>query len=224
LIGFKLATRPVFEVAPRLNGCVVERSCSFDWNGGFAASQKQKNVAALHGAYKMYNPGNTVLEISTKSESDLGVAHSAFNLKVRLADGIFPLECCYQSSKVFEKGGPFLDILNSTPSDAKRDQRLRECGNLMHFELERVKWPIQPETMFYDWLYMRAIRDSGSIKNLSQFDAFTDIEFNPKKSLSCQARSAAMAVSLFREKPENWLPDSRDMPSLYLGNALGGLF
>ena len=94
----------------------------------------------------------------------------------------------------------------------------------MHFELERVKWPIQPETMFYDWLYMRAVRDSGNITYLSQFDAFTDIEFNPKKSFSCQARSAAMAVSLFREGPENWLPDGRDMPSLYLGNAQGGLF
>ena len=63
----------------------------------------------------MNNPDNAVLEISTKSGSDIGVAHSAFNLKVRLADGVFPLECCYQSSKVFEKGGPFLDILKSTP-------------------------------------------------------------------------------------------------------------
>lgn len=29
-------------------------------------------------------------------------------------------------------------------------------------------------------------------------DCFTDIEFNPKKSLNCQARSCALAVALKR--------------------------
>ena len=31
------------------------------------------------------------------------------------------------------------------------------------------------------------------------YDAFTDIEFNPDKSLNCQARAAAMFVALNRE-------------------------
>jgi len=30
------------------------------------------------------------------------------------------------------------------------------------------------------------------------YDAFTDIEFNPEKSVSCQASSAALAVDLRR--------------------------
>lgn len=36
-------------------------------------------------------------------------------------------------------------------------------------------------------------------EHLMDFDAFTDIEFNPEKSLNCQARSAALYVSLVRE-------------------------
>ena len=31
------------------------------------------------------------------------------------------------------------------------------------------------------------------LEQLDQYDCFTDIEFNPKKSLACQARSAALA-------------------------------
>ena len=30
------------------------------------------------------------------------------------------------------------------------------------------------------------------INNIIQFDAFTDIEFNPAKSINCQARSVAL--------------------------------
>ena len=219
-----MAARPVFEVIPSQEGCVLECSCQFEWHAGFAISQKQKNIDALHAAYISQTLGRTVLEISTKSNLELGVAHSAFNLKVRIDNQLYPLESCYQGSKVFQRGGPFSDLLHSTPYEAKRDNRLRECGQLLRFELENVRCSKLPQTMFYDWLYMRAVRDTGNIGDLSQFDAFTDIEFNPKKSISCQARSAAMAVSLFREKPENWLPDIQTMPSLYLGNSQGGLF
>ena len=31
------------------------------------------------------------------------------------------------------------------------------------------------------------------------YDAFTDIEFNPEKSVNCQAKAAALYVALFRQ-------------------------
>jgi len=31
---------------------------------------------------------------------------------------------------------------------------------------------------------------------LTKYDAFSDIEFNPKKSINCQARTCAILVSL----------------------------
>jgi type I restriction enzyme M protein len=32
-----------------------------------------------------------------------------------------------------------------------------------------------------------------------EYDSFTDIEFNPEKSINCQAKSCALFVSLHRE-------------------------
>jgi len=50
-----------------------------------------------------------------------------------------------------------------------------------------------------DWLYLNALRENSELaSSLTEFEAFTDIAFNPTKSLSCQARSAALYVSLDR--------------------------
>ena len=37
-------------------------------------------------------------------------------------------------------------------------------------------------------------------KKILNYTAFTDIEFNPKKSINCQARSCALYVSLVKNK------------------------
>ena len=36
-------------------------------------------------------------------------------------------------------------------------------------------------------------------KQIIEYDAFTDIEFNPSKSINCQAQAAAIFVSLYRK-------------------------
>ena len=36
------------------------------------------------------------------------------------------------------------------------------------------------------------------IEELVKYDTFTDIEFNPKKSINCQARTCAILVSLYK--------------------------
>ena len=46
----------------------------FSWNGGFAPSQKQKNIRALHGAFLAAHPDARVLEISSKSMQENGPA------------------------------------------------------------------------------------------------------------------------------------------------------
>ena len=46
---------------------------------------------------------------------------------------------------------------------------------------------------------MNALNQHNDLKDeIIKYDAFTDIEFNPKKSINCQARSAALYVWLFR--------------------------
>lgn len=195
-----MAERPVF--VPRWDGArlVEEKSVAFAWNPGFAPVQKKKNVLAMHAAAHAKGL-HKLLEVSTKSESKLGFRLSAFNLKVRLADGReVPLESAYQGSKVFRDGGPFVDLYDVPPRDAKRDERLKTSGPLVGFKFLGQHWELEPKTAFYDWLYLYSLKEHADfLKVLLDYDGFTDIEFNPVKSLNCQARSCAMLVSLLRK-------------------------
>ena len=141
------------------------------------------------------------LEVSTKSEDNLGVQLSAFNLKIRLKNGHeVPLENVFHSSKVFQHGGPFKSLLALPAGEAKRDERLTNNGKLIGFTSNGFDWPLTPKTIFYDWLYINTVMTYPELlSELEQFNAFSDIEFNPKKSINCQARSAALLVSLHKQ-------------------------
>src|SRR5690348_144690 len=139
-----MAERPVFVPSPQTAELVNEIVCQFDWSPGFAPIQKRKNVAALHAAAAKRGLA-PLLEVSTKSESPLGQYLSAFNLKIgTFRHGEIPLECAFQGSKVFERGGPYTDLYRATSaSDAKRDPRLRESGRLVGFTFEGVSFPLE---------------------------------------------------------------------------------
>lgn len=174
-------------------------SFRFVWNPGFAVVQKQKNITALHwaAARSGYSP---LLEISTKSAEELGRQLSAFNLKVQSQQfGEIPLECAFQGGKVFERGGPYTDLYHSEPRDAKRDPRLRESGRLVGFAFGEQRFPLEPKTAFYDWLYASALwPHREALGQLCQFAGFTDIEFNPGRSVNCQARACALFVAVVK--------------------------
>lgn len=192
-----MATRPIF--IPRTDGdrLVEELPISFTWSPGFAPVQKRKNIAALHEVAGSRGYSN-LLEVSTKSEDPLGQQLSAFNLRVATESlGCVPLECAFQASKVFANGGPYTDLLNSAPREARRDHRLRASGRLIGFRFSGRDWSLEPKTAFYDWLYITAVYDLAQCRSrLQGFDGFTDIEFNPTKSINCQARSCAMFAAL----------------------------
>lgn len=193
-----MAERPVFVPLSDGQRLVDEVPVTFAWHPGMAPSQKRKNVMALHEAAASRRGMEHLLEISSKSDREIGRRLSAFHQRVQLADGrVVSLESAFQASKVFENGGPFLDLLDVEPRDAKRDLRLKESGNLLAFEFEGVRFPLFPKSVFYDWLYARAIYPERMwLKRLSKMDGFTDIEFNPEKSVNCQARSCAFFVAL----------------------------
>lgn len=95
--------------------------------------------------------------------------------------------------------GPYQDLLTVPPRDAKRDERLRTGGRLTGFYFDGRVYPIRPETAFYDYLYISALLENPALsETVLSYDAFTDIEFNPQKSLNCQAAAAARFVSLHR--------------------------
>lgn len=194
-----MAKRLVY--VPNLNGNVLVApfEIEFTWAPGLATSQKQKNIRALHEAAGKRNLTN-VLEISTKSANPIGVALSAFNLQLVLPSGVKgSVESIFQASKVFEHGGPYLDLLSKESKAAKSDERLKTSGRLMGFQLEFDDWPLQPTTVFYDWLYLNALKQNQALADaLPNFDGFTDIEFNPQRSLNCQASAAALYVALLK--------------------------
>ena len=195
-----MARRPVYMVSDAAPYFVCE-TVEFTYNGGFAVSQKQKNIAAIHASFSRAYPAARILEISTKSLQPLGVELSAFRLlkEVPSLGYKIPVENVFQGGKVFMEGGPFLELYGTSPREAKGDPRLRESGRLTAFYFEGELYPIEPKTSFYDWIYANALLENRSLAEmLAQYDAFSDVEFNPQKSINCQAKAAALFVSLYR--------------------------
>ena len=194
-----MAKRPIFTPDfsgfPYVNSIDVE----FKWHPGFAKSQLQKSIASLHEAAEKLNKISPILEISGKSASNLGINLSAFNLPLKTPDGqTMSVECAYQGSKVFENGGPYHELYSASSREARTDDRLRNSGELVAFNFCGEDFPIEPKTAFYDWLYMTALyqKKRNFVKELEVFQGFSDIVFNPNRSINCQARAAALFVSL----------------------------
>ena len=94
------------------------------WNFGSSIQQKQKNVENLHYiiSSNFCVPKDRILEVSTKSKLEIGVVLSSFNLKAKLGDNFYPVECVYQSSKVFKNilgEYQIMDALLMSPYQAK---------------------------------------------------------------------------------------------------------
>ena len=194
-----MAKRLYFKCIPNSDTLYEEKYCEFEYFNGFSLSQKQKSIAELHNNIKQQEPLCEILEVSSKSANPLGWGLSAFNLKVfdEILSKVFFLENVFQSSKVFEFGGPYRDLLDVSPREAKRDERLKNSGKLTHFLYHDNVWPLIPKTIFYDWLYLKALSMNTELSDqIMKYNIFTDIEFNHNKSINCQARSVAIYVSL----------------------------
>ncbi|TPQ48077.1 hypothetical protein C2U72_23510 [Prosthecomicrobium hirschii] len=191
-----MAERPIFVPMPTEPHGVRAISMAFKWHAGFSSTQKKKNVLALHEASKLSGIA-PVLEVSGQSDHALGRALSAFNLRTDMGGLDTTVECAFQGSKVFAGGGPYTDLYETDSRSAKRDERLRQSGRLVQFRLQGTDYPIDPPTVFYDWLYITALAGLPSESNaILQYSGFSDIEFNPERSLNCQAKSCALYVAL----------------------------
>lgn len=191
-----MAERPAFLLdGQRVTG----RTYSFQWFPGFAVSQKQKSIESLHSAIRAADTDAAPLEISTKGKEPLGVKLSAFSLKL---NG-HTLENIFQSAKVFENGGPYPDPLEVSPREAKHDERLKTSGPLKAFRYEGEDFPLLPKTVFYDFIYLAAVRQSltaEELRAISGYNYFTDIEFNPTRSINTQARTVALLRLILDER------------------------
>ena len=215
-----MAKRPIFVPMLDSKRYVLERYVEFQWHAGFAKSQKQKSIRALHEMALRDYSVRYPLEVSSKSEDPLGVALSSFNLSFVTQKGRrLTVEAAFQGSKVFRNDGPLTDIFEMKPIDAKRDPRLKESGPLEKFQFYREDWDLEPKTAFYDWLYINALLKNPELaEQVTDRDGFTDIEFNPERSINCQARSVALYCALFHnDKLAFALSSKENFLSLYAG-------
>lgn len=195
-----MAIRPVFVALPDNRYC-VRKNIEFTFFSGFSDAQKKRCIHSLHQSYLKTNPNKNVLEISSKSREELGVKLSAFYLMTHDKAGReFSVESAFQAGKIFENGGPYLDLLEKPAQVAKRDERLKNSGKIIGFTFDGQRFETEPKTFFYNWLFINALYTHQELAvPLLQYDAFTDIMFNPQKSINCQAEAAAIYVSLFRQ-------------------------
>lgn len=190
------------------NDLFIEKLVVFDWVPGISLSQAKKSVRNLHEAALNQLGMAKILEISTRSEEILGISLSAFNLL--FAGNTFSVESAYQASKVFENGGPFVDLLNSNSIDAKQDSRLKSSGKLIGFRFEGENYPVTSAPNFYDYLYVKSLLTFRDRHLINGYEGFTDIAFSQtslvyksKKAYNCQARSAAIYCTLSSRYLEN---------------------
>lgn len=195
-----MAKRPAF--IPLTEGPLVRvQMVDFTWHAGMSMQRKQMSMRSLHEALQELHPGTRALEVSRMSDEELGEKLSAFNLTftTRGQGREISVECAFQASKVFERGGPYTDLLDGSSLDAKRDPRLQESGRLTSFRFFGDEWPTEPTTAFYDWIYIKALHSRPELAQaVLGYDMFTDIAFNPEKSLNCQAAAVALYVALVR--------------------------
>lgn len=205
-----MATRPIFTPLPGGFPFVDEVGIEFDWHPGFAVSQAQKSIRSLHAAAESKGIA-PVLEISTRSPDPLGEALSAFNIRLTLGGKQMSVECAFQGSKVFERGGPYTELYDVSSREAKTESRLRTSGELVAFRILGEDFPTKPVTAFYDWLYIYALSQNPDLAaRLLGFKGFSDIAFNPKKSVNCQARAAALYVALEQLQEIDHVINDRD--------------
>ena len=155
-----MATKMCFRVHE--DKVFVEEIVTFTYIKGMAFSQKVKNALSFHQSIQEQFPNDRILEVSTKSSNDLGVALSAFNLK--LDDR--PIESIYHSCKVFSDGVRFDFLRDWAPRDVKRYIRENGDKELKCYRYSDEDIPLETGTLFYDYIYIQALRQVPEVSVL----------------------------------------------------------
>ncbi len=210
--------RPVF--MPRVNSdnLVKTDMVHFERHVGFSSAQKRKSINDHHSVIRKKYGFKKVLELSSKSKDKLSVPLSGFYLKLTDQDTgqQYSVENIFQSSKVFEHGGPYTDLLTVPPRKARKDERLQNSGKLIGYKFQGIEWDVGPLTAFYDWLYVNALKQNSQLHDeLMQYQAFTDMTFNPKRAVHCEAYSLAMFVALKKRELLDKIAEPIDFFNLY---------
>lgn len=199
-----MAKRPIYVPSGKPPFFSVE-TIEFEWFPGYSLTQKQRSIESLHKNARSRLAVERVLEVSSKSTAGVGVELSAFNLNAFTEDDRYDqsfghsVEVVFQTSKVFGENLHCIDLMDQEVRSMRKLIRERESMGLKCFRFEESDWALEPKGAFYNYLYIRSLcRLPGIRKRIEGFDGFTDIEFNPNKSINCQAEAVAMFVGILK--------------------------
>lgn len=201
---------------------VKEKFVEYTFKAGFALKNKQENIKNIHKGIMEKEGVDKILEVSSKSMDKIGIELSAFNLCVETKKNKrLSVETIFQASKVFENGKQYIDLLDKNSKEAKKDERLRNSGDVIGFRFNDIMWKNEPKTLFYDWLYIKTLdynikKMIISKDEILKYRAFTDVEFNHKKSINCQARALALYVLMEKNNILEECLNDREMFEKYL--------
>lgn len=129
---------------------------------------------------------------------------------------------------VRENDAYYLEPISDNPRELKSllkaFMKANKNAKLSHFAykgeiFETNAGVVNSESYFYDFLYFRALLENFSqseIRQILQYNIFTDIEFNHKVSINCQARSCALyCYALFNDKVDFYMESREKFKGLY---------
>ena len=98
-----MAKKLVFLPSDESTEFVKSKEINFTWHPGFSISQKKKSIVSLHKEIKSKLNINNILEISSKSDIEVGRLASAFNLSLLWNNCESTIESFYQGSCLFRR-------------------------------------------------------------------------------------------------------------------------
>lgn len=174
-----------------------EVSVTFPWSNG----SKHQNIQAVLDTFHDVYPDVPALEVSLASSQPEGIGAAAMKLPFHLAgsDQTVPVGIVYEAAKVFENGGPYVELLQCSRQKVQKDARLQKSGKCVGYRLEDAEFPAEPHPYaFFNWLYGCALRQNPEkADGVLKFGAFADLELgSSKKDRNSPARAAAVYAGL----------------------------
>ncbi len=174
-----------------------EISVTFPWSN----KSKQQNVQAVLDSFHDVYPDVSALEVSLAASRPEGIHAAAMKLPLHLdaMEQDVPVGIVYEASKVFENGGPYVDLLQCSRQKVQKDPRLQQSGKCIRYCLQGTEFSMEPHPYaFFNWLYGCALRQNPEkTDDILKYRAFSDLDLgSTKKDRNSPARAAAVYAGL----------------------------
>ena len=192
-----MAIRPIYISTGNINNPFIQDDIYFKWISGYSYINKCKRRDSLKQEIEKLYDIKKWLEVSTISDKDIGKKLSALNLMITLSNNSkYSVENIYQCSKVYEN------------------------NHIVSFKFKNTEFENTPYGMYYDYIYMVALFQNKEYhKLINNYYLFTDLFFNPNKSLNTQARAVAIFKSLYDNNYLDILKDVNEFKNYYKENV-----